>query len=123
MLLAVYGTLKRGYGNNVLIRDWEFVGETRISGFKMYSMGFPMIFHGEGEITIEVFRIPENRPEALRRVDALEGYVEGRDDNTFYIRETVDTEFGPAFIYVGANENRTTHLPLIEDGIWGRKNY
>lgn len=119
-LLAVYGTLKRGYGNNRLISDWKFVGTTRIKGFDMYQMGFPMIFHGDGEITIEVFEIPD-RPGALRNVDYLEGYNPNRNDNNFYLREEIDTEYGKAFIYVGADRARSSHLPLIEDGNWGYK--
>lgn len=117
-LLATYGTLKRGYGNHrALISDWKFVGTTRVKGFDMYHMGFPMIFHGQGEITIEVFEIPDT-PNALRRVDSLEGYNPDREDNTFYLREEIDTEFGKAFIYVGAREGRSSNLPLIEDGCW-----
>lgn len=120
-LLAVYGTLKRGYGNHqALISDWKFIGTTRVKGFDMYQMGFPMIFHGEREITIEVFEIPD-KPGALRRVDALEGYTEGSEHNTFYLREEIDTEFGRAYIYVGAREGRSVNLPLIEDGCWGYK--
>ena len=118
--LAVYGTLKRGYGNNRLISDWKFIGTTRIKGFNMYQMGFPMIFHGDREITIEVFEIPDH-PNALRNVDALEGYREGDPNNNFYLREEIDTEFGKAFIYVGANAARESSLPLIEDGCWGYK--
>jgi gamma-glutamylcyclotransferase (GGCT)/AIG2-like uncharacterized protein YtfP len=122
-LLAVYGTLKRGYGNHqALIRDWDYVGTTRIKGFNMYQMGFPMIFHGDREITIEVYKIPDV-PGALRRVDQLEGYNENSQNNNFYLREEVETEFGTAFIYVGARSERESNLPLIENGIWGYKSF
>ena len=123
MKLAVYGTLKRGYGNHkALISDWEFVGEDRIKGFDMYQMGFPMIFHGDREITVEVFEIPD-RPNALRNVDVLEGYSPNSPHNTFYLRETIETKYGPAYIYVGADAERVSHYPLIENGVWGYKKF
>ena len=42
MKLFVYGTLKRGYGNNRLLREATFIGPaiSKSAMYRMYSTGF-----------------------------------------------------------------------------------
>ena len=73
-LVFVYGTLKRGFWNNYLLKEAEFLGEgTTLEKFKLYTVGFPYaLSDGEGlPLRGEVYEVEE---ETLKRLDALEGY-------------------------------------------------
>lgn len=99
ILVAVYGSLRKGMGNHPLLdnNDSVHLSTERISGFEMYQYGgsyFPFIRHGDGEITVEVYAVDSG---VLRRLDMLEGYTQ--DGNGFYNRELVQTSKGQAYIY------------------------
>lgn len=71
--IIVYGTLKRGFGNNsIYLTDDQFCGSATFKG-KMYDYGyFPYVdITEEGIIHGEVFEVT---PEELKRLDHLEGY-------------------------------------------------
>lgn len=115
-LLAVYGTLKRGYGNNRLLNTSEFVGEDIIkTDMTMISMGgFPGLVDTPGvknDIHIEVFKVTSQ--DVAERIDGLEGYP------GWYNKKEVDTVYGPAKIYFfeegrySINEDR-----IVKDGNW-----
>lgn len=109
-LIFVYGTLKRGWGNNVIIRDQRFLGEafTLVPNFRMYSLGgYPGVVAGDRQIKGEVWEVDDN---AFNRCDRLEGNPE------FYKREKVEvlvvvgdeTIYMEAWIYIyqGSIEGR-----------------
>ena len=113
MLVAVYGTLKRGRGNHHLLTDSQFIGECRTAPeFTMYSLGFcPAITaSGDTAITIEVYDVDK---ETFGRLDSLEGYPH------FYNRKVITTEFGDAWVYFipRAEEDWNNH-EIVEDGTW-----
>ena len=65
--IAVYGTLKMGFGNHRLIQNCRYLGEDTLKNFDMYSLGgFPGVIHGKGEIKVEVYEL--NRLETLETV-------------------------------------------------------
>lgn len=94
MLVAVYGSLRKGLGNHRVISQdstHELLSTERIGGWEMYSYGgFPYISQGEGEITIEVYKVDDK---TLVPLDRLEGYP------SFYNRMQVETSQGLAWIY------------------------
>lgn len=94
VLVAVYGSLRKGMGNHGLLdrNDAQLLSTEVISGFEMYSLGgFPYIKPAsEGDITIEVYAVPIT---AMKALDMLEGYP------SFYNRKLVDTTKGQAWIY------------------------
>lgn len=101
ILVAVYGSLRKGMGNHRLLdnNDSVHLSTERISGFEMYQYGgsyFPFIRHGDGEITIEVYAVSSM---VMRRLDMLEGYDENNKYGGFYNRELVQTSKGQAYIY------------------------
>lgn len=69
----VYGSLKRGFGNNAFLRDARFVCETRTKdhGFAMISLeSFPAVFtDGRYAIEGEVYAVDAY---TLLRLDSLE---------------------------------------------------
>lgn len=115
MIIAVYGTLRRGFGNySYLLADQHFIGEEIISlPFKMVSLGgFPALIPSEenNDIVIEVFDIDD---EAFRGVDALEGYP------AFYNRTQVETSHGKAWIYfITDTDGYYDERDLVPNGDW-----
>jgi gamma-glutamylcyclotransferase (GGCT)/AIG2-like uncharacterized protein YtfP len=114
-LYAVYGTLRRGFGNNRLLNNQhcEYLGTMRTPPtFKMVSLGgFPGVIPntGEQEVTVEIFRVNDNSVE--RRLDQLEGYP------NFYQKTTIDTQWGKANMYILSDEEYG-HLSRVESGDW-----
>lgn len=98
MLLAVYGTLKRGHNNHTILHSQRFVGEAlTCTNFNMGDSGFPVLLStNEGHpVLVEVFDVDER---ALRRCDLLEGSMYTRE------KTTVEDKDGNQFevsIYVG----------------------
>lgn len=97
-LLFVYGTLKRGFRNERLLRNAEFVGEAttvETDAFIMMSNGgFPAVYRKEqcgDAVAGELYWVT---PEQLRRVDELENHPD------WYCREEVETTGGRAWMYL-----------------------
>lgn len=114
--VAVYGSLRQGFGNHGRLMGARLVGTTQtVEKYSMYSLGgFPMV-QLEGAktspITVEVY---ECNDEQLRSLDYLEGY-RGPGLGNFYDRSEVETGCGPALIYhIEGREGRD----LVESGDW-----
>jgi|SRR5882672_9920661 len=108
MLLFVYGTLKKDYGNNRLLETSEFVGEGRTrESFLMLRAGFPVLMR-EPRTEVhdrywlpaigEVYRV--NNPETWARLDRLEGipdmYTREKTHVDFLTGETAEVQ-----VYIG----------------------
>lgn len=91
----VYGSLKIGYSNHVVLRGADYVGEdtTADPAWYMFSMGgFPGVVRGDKLITGEVYEVDD---EGLSHLDALEG------NGSFYTREVIPLKGGgDAWMYV-----------------------
>lgn len=99
MLIFVYGTLKRGYGNNRLLQTAEFVREATLPGFRLHDSGFPVAEKVSDEHFVkgEIFRIDPDKH--LRSLDGLEG------EGSMYHREIHTTEDGEEVsVYVGHDD-------------------
>jgi gamma-glutamylaminecyclotransferase len=124
----VYGTLKRGYGNNRLLANAEFVGEaTTVGRYKMLHAGsFPVAMRStEGKqrrpIVGEVFRIKEYDDVTLQLLDRLES------NGRMYNRRVVDVRLADgkrtrAWIYLGDHKfwryRREEFGVVDKDGRW-----
>ena len=100
MLVFVYGTLKRNYGNNVLLQQGgKFVDVDVIDGYKLvYAMGkgsFPFAVENEGTgIKGEIFDISEDYLDyTLKNLDQLEGHPSWYRRVPARTREGRDVEF------------------------------
>jgi gamma-glutamylcyclotransferase (GGCT)/AIG2-like uncharacterized protein YtfP len=106
----VYGTLKKGHGNHVLLRESEYQGAAQAPpGFRMVSLGgFPGVVEGEGEVHGEVYLVNDN---TMERLDRLEGFP------SFYSRTLIPTPYGPAWMYT-LNQYEYGNHPAVEGGEW-----
>lgn len=117
MKVFVYGTLKRGFGNNGVLRDARFLCEdiTRDS-FLMLDAGFPVLMEERSDqakpATGEVFEIPDDQHgrDILRGLDRLEG--EGR----MYHRQVRMTKGGHMVsVYLGDTDCWSRHDRNVEN--------
>ena len=117
-LLAVYGTLKAGEGNNYLLEDAPLLGEHITEPeYTMHQHGFPIVVQGgETPITCEIYAVKD--PRVVERVNRLEGFSGTKDHpSNWYDRKTIQTLYGPAEMFY-MKEPQTGHI--IPDGIWKR---
>lgn len=71
--LFVYGTLKRGHGNNYLMTDGEYIKTARINGYTLTGVGIPFAVKAPGRHIIgELWRVPKYQ--VLGPIDSLEGH-------------------------------------------------
>lgn len=115
MLVAVYGSLKKGFHNHRYFApsDTE-LGVGYANNFEMFSMGgFPMIVPGYEQVRVEVYEVGETTFCAL---DGLEGFPHFYDRK----RVTVHLDNGDkvkAWIYFGRPE-QVQNCPKVESGNW-----
>ena len=116
-ICAVYGSLRKPYGNHRVLKDSEFLGTFKTEEkFNLYSLGaFPCItLNGETNITVELYKITD--PKIAVGLDCLEGYP------SFYNRKItsiIDNPFPEydIWIYFIDNENYSDRKK-IEHGDW-----
>ncbi len=98
--LFVYGTLKRGFGNNVLLKNSKFIGKAVTEDyFDVYSCGFPCAYPNPNgkKISGEIYELSR---EDFIVIDSLEsnGFLYEREVQKFYcykLDKTLD-----AWIYI-----------------------
>lgn len=83
--IAVYGTLRYGYGNHGLIKDCDFLGYGHTAAkMRLCIEGLPYVIRGKHKgghnVEVEVYSVSD---EVLRNVDNLEGHP------TFYRRDSI----------------------------------
>ncbi|XXM71623.1 gamma-glutamylcyclotransferase [Lysinibacillus sphaericus] len=103
MNVFVYGTLRRHEENHSLLKDASLQYEQAWAQGKLYDTGkgYPALKEGEGTVYGEIYKINE---EILAKLDEIEDYIEGREDNLYNRRlQEVNTDRGPveAFVYYG----------------------
>jgi gamma-glutamylcyclotransferase (GGCT)/AIG2-like uncharacterized protein YtfP len=72
--LFVYGTLMRGYGNHVLLKDSEFIDTASTEKeYKLVANGIPFLLEVDSSYPVlgEIYKIND---ETLPSIDALEGH-------------------------------------------------
>ena len=84
IIIACYGTLMKGYGNNAYLEQAEFLGSGKTTKkFKMTAASIPFVSESKpiSEIFVEVYKINE---EELQNIDRLEGHP------SFYTRRMTE---------------------------------
>lgn len=118
----VYGTLKRG---EVRARFWPRPAvsvEAAVIQGQMHDLGpYPALVDGQHQIAGELWRLaPEDMPETLRVLDAIECYDQGGVD--LYVRRAVQgrTASGEAFqayAYFYGQPERIARYPVVAPDI------
>ncbi len=92
MRIIVYGSLRRKQGNSHWMTNAQWLGDHRIEGYELYSLGhYPGVIVGEGQVYCEVYRIDAS---TLSELDAL------RTKGGEYRRTLVQTPYGSAWLYL-----------------------
>lgn len=125
MIVAVYGTLRRGQGNYRHLLEGteaEFVCEDRIMGTMFSLGGFPGILTGHnhrGMVVVDLFKIPApSQSPIMDRLDRLEGYnKQGPVSDNMYNRKWTVTEGGRMCWYYEWNGELPSER-VIESGDW-----
>ncbi len=116
-LIAVYGTLRKSFGNSGYLGNSKFIdsGWTK-EKYKLTASGIPFVKQTEPISTVRV-EVYEVTPEQLPMVDRLEGYNPNRHDESWYKRTPIQVNLDngeevTASIYFNDDEGRE----LIESG-------
>jgi gamma-glutamylcyclotransferase (GGCT)/AIG2-like uncharacterized protein YtfP len=124
----VYGTLKEGGHFAPEFDPFRVRSQVAtIKGFNLFNLGwFPGIVEGDGKVVGEIHEY-ENLDFVQRRMDGIEGYREGAEDSSLFIRRkvTVVTEDGKeveanAYLF---NKGVPSNAEKIEDGVWDLVKY
>jgi gamma-glutamylcyclotransferase (GGCT)/AIG2-like uncharacterized protein YtfP len=111
-LIFVYGTLKQGEPNHYLLAGSELLGVYETPPvYTLYDLGtYAGLVEGNNTILGEVYRIDD---EVLAKLDVFEDVL------IEYRRETIETPFGEAWIYLypGAEKGQA-----VESGDWNLRN-
>ena len=102
MILAVYGTLRRGGPSNHLLMGAKYIGRDTVKG-RLISLGdFPGFkTDGDTPVVVDLYEVDTGKPETLSSIDRYEGFYPDKPDQSLYFRKEVTTEKGlSAVIYV-----------------------
>lgn len=115
MLVAVYGTLKRGMANHHLLISSRFLGDDRLLNIALYELEeFPAARLEESHgIDVEVYDVSM---EVLLDLDKLEVVDHEIPEKGLYRRILCPTRFGAAWIYI--YNGVVDGLPKLNAGSW-----
>ena len=126
IVLAVYGTLRRGEPNDGLLADAEPLGPALVDG-RLFEMplsaerayAYPsLVRDGPGDVVVELYRLAD--PAMLATLDELEAFDPADEAGSEYVRRLVDVRDGAverAWVYV-FNGPLATVGAAIDDGDW-----
>lgn len=120
-LVAVYGSLRKGFGNHRVLGDSEFVVQTTLEGdYRMISLGgFPGVMETKAKkstsIVVEVYRVTDDY--TAKSLDMLEGF-RGKGCDNFYDREEVTLANGMVSEIYLLREEDYGNYDKVETGDW-----
>jgi gamma-glutamylcyclotransferase (GGCT)/AIG2-like uncharacterized protein YtfP len=125
IVLAVYGTLRRGERNEPYLAGAEFLGTAAVLG-RLHEMprsslrayAYPALVDGTDRVAVELYRLPDEA--ALTSIDALEAYDPADERASQYVRRALPVVGGPvatawAYLYNGPRREVGS---VIDDGDW-----
>lgn len=72
--VGVYGTLKQGHGNHVLLQHVERAAVGHVSGHRLYQSGIPFLVEdstSDYDVLVEIYDVDDK---TLQSLDSLEGH-------------------------------------------------
>ena len=115
VLVAVYGTLKRGFANHALMAQAQFLGCDKLAQICLYDIGpYPGArLEASGGIEVEVYAVSHRQ---LVDLDLLEEFDPCAPASSLYTRELLATRYGLAWVYLFQGE--IAGRPCIRSGTW-----
>lgn len=117
--ILVYGSLRQGFQNNRIMQrvGAEFIEKTRLPGYDLYGVGWypgirPNPDNKEGVVG-ELYTVPE---QAFDDLDLYEGYVKDNHPGSLFIREEVQVNGKPTYVYV--YNGRVGDESKVRSGDW-----
>jgi gamma-glutamylcyclotransferase (GGCT)/AIG2-like uncharacterized protein YtfP len=122
-MVAVYGTLKQGWGNHRLLAESTFVKDDVITSAVLYDLGpFPGAKQTEDKndsIQVEVYEVDDA---TFRQLDSLEGYYADHPTQGLYNRVEVITVTGlPVWTYIYNGD--VSGSGVVDKGNWLKGRY
>jgi gamma-glutamylcyclotransferase (GGCT)/AIG2-like uncharacterized protein YtfP len=121
-LVFVYGSLRKGHSNAHYLLEAECVEENCSIEGQLFDTGdgYPALFQETGACPVkgELYKVSS---EQLKRLDWLEGYKEGADNNLYErVTATISTPNGDkeGFVYVMVQKNEKYKIITCND--WSR---
>jgi gamma-glutamylcyclotransferase (GGCT)/AIG2-like uncharacterized protein YtfP len=126
IVLAVYGTLRRGERNAPLLHGASFIGMARVAGHLRQMRSSPtrayafpsLVLDGSGEVVVELYQLAD--ASSLAAADELEAFDPADEAGSEYIRRAVPVTGGPvdqAWVYI-YNGPPAEMGDLIPGGDW-----
>lgn len=111
--IVTYGSLRKGHGNNRLLRDSELLSTETINiPYRMVSLGgFPGLIPSEEnhDIVVEIWEVNDY---TYKSVECLEGFP------SFYQKALVPTSLGECEVYVLESPRYQSGYDEVESGDW-----
>jgi len=115
MLLAAYGTLKKGMSNHGALSSSRYIGRESLTCIALYDLGlYPaaVVERSEG-ICVEVYDISQ---QTLVELDEIEEYNSLAPELGLYNRYMFETRYGAAWVYIYNGDVRGRRR--MECGSW-----
>jgi gamma-glutamylcyclotransferase (GGCT)/AIG2-like uncharacterized protein YtfP len=116
ILIAAYGTLRRGYGNSRLVdRVDNYLGKgITVEKYQMLANFIPYVNKTpQSNITVDLWEITKDM---LPAVDRLEGYDPNDHDGSWYKRELIDVDLNGNVVKAWLYFNNSSFGSLVESG-------
>lgn len=115
VLVAVYGTLKKGFANHGQMAQAQYIGCDKLAQICLYDIGpYPGArIEPSAGIEVEVYAVNQNQ---LVELDLLEEFDPAAPVGSLYTRELLETRYGSAWVYLYQGE--LSGKPCLRSGAW-----
>ena len=81
-LIAVYGSLRKGFFNHKILEGAQFLGTDSVEGIMYWNGKYPKLYHPNGdnnersnEHVVEIYNLPDSLFDSINRVEIGAGYI------------------------------------------------
>lgn len=124
MRVAVYGSLRQGYGNHRLLEDSKYLGNGITEGryTMMHLGGFPgVIENGNTSIVVEMYDVDDDTARDLDRLEGHPSFYERKQINVLPTNTADEAKWEPAWMYLLPQKWNDGRCPVVESGDWTKR--